>query len=121
MQEIESTFSKVCSPSLVELPKDQAVNNLICVILNASSIAIVYDLEGTMKTTYMSIVDFSDISHFEKVVNKSVDYPAGHALQKGLHLVQDCLPASLFDLSRAEIFGACTDDQYNNSQKTKYI
>ena len=121
MQEIESTFSKVCSPSLVELPKDQAVNNVICAILNASSIAIVYDLEGTMKTTYMSIVDFNDIAHFEKVVNKSVDYPAGHARQKGLHLVQDCSPASLFDLSRAEIFGACTDDQYNNSQKTKYI
>ena len=80
--------------------------NVICTILNASSIAIVYDLEGTMKTTYMSIVDFSDISHFEKVVNKSGDYPVGHDLQRGLHLVQDCSPGSLFDLSKAEIFGA---------------
>ena len=73
-----------------------------------------------MKTIYMSIVDFSNIAHIEKVVNKSGDYPAGHALQRGLHLVQDCLPGSLFDLSRAEIFGACTDNQYSNRQNTKY-
>ena len=63
-----------------------------------------------MKTTYMSIVDFSNIAHIEKVVNKSGDYPAGHALQRKIHLVQGCLPGFLFDLSRAEIFGACTDD-----------
>ena len=35
LQEIESTFIEVCSPSLAELPKDQAVNNVICAILNA--------------------------------------------------------------------------------------
>ena len=121
LQEIESTFSKVCSPSLVELPKDQAVNNVIYAIFNDSSIAIVYDLEGKMKTIYVSIVDSSDIAHIKKVVNKSGDYPAGHALQRKLYVVQDYLPGSLLDLSRAEIFGACTDDQYNNSQKTKYI
>ena len=77
MQEIESIFSKVCSPSLVELPKVQAVNNVIYENLNASSIAIVYDLEGTMKTTYMYIVDFSDIAHIKKVINYSEDSAAG--------------------------------------------
>ena len=97
------------------------MNVIICSISNPLSIAIVDDLEGTMKITDMSIVDFSNIAHIEKVVNKSGDYPAGHALQRKIHLVQDCLPGFLFDLSRAEIFGACTDDQYNNSQKTKYI
>ena len=109
LQEIESTFSKVCSPSLVELPKDQAVINIICAILNASSIAIVYDVEGTI--TYMSIEDFSDMAHIKKVVNNSGDSTAGHALQRGLQLVQDFSPAFVYDLSRAEIFENCAQSK----------
>ena len=76
-----------------------AVNDISCEILNAYSISIVCDSEGTTKTTYSSIVDFSDIAHID-VVNKSIDSAAGHALQRGLHLVQDCWPGSLFYLSR---------------------
>ena len=102
MQEIERSFSNACSPSLVELPKDQAVNNAIRAISNALSIATVDDLEGTMKTTCMSIVNFSNM-----VINNSGDSTAGHALQRGLQLVQDSSPAFVYDLSRAEIFENC--------------
>jgi len=104
LRKIESTFRKVCSASLTELPKDQAVNTAIRAILNALSIALGDDLEGTMKTTYMSIVDFSDISHIEKMVNNSGDSAAGNAVKRGLQLVADSSPDSLFELSRAEIF-----------------
>jgi len=102
---IESALRKVCCTSLVKQPKDQAVNNLIRAILNSLSISIVDDdLEGTMKTTYMSIVDFSDISHIEKVVHNSGDSAAAHALRIGLKLVESSAPDSLFEHSMAELF-----------------
>ena len=80
------------------------MNVIICSISNPLSNAIVDDVEGTMKTTDMSIVDFSNIAHIEKVINNSGDSAAGHGLQRELQLAQDSSPTVLFDLSRAEIF-----------------